>query len=92
MTSQNHSQDSLELTRLMLFPTTRLTIVIAIWNFRTVLETGRTSQLTTGTKRYNFMILETSGHHRSQDGQKKLDLGETLLHFDHGGRNSSHTQ
>lgn len=89
MTPQNYSQDSLKVTRLMLFPTTRITIVINIWNFRTILETRRTSQSVTRTKRYNFMILEISEHHWSQARQKKLDSGQTLLYFD---QKSSHNQ
>ncbi|VDO90440.1 unnamed protein product [Schistosoma margrebowiei] len=55
-------------------------------------ETGKTSQIATGMRRYNLAVLGISETHWTQVGQQRLNTGEMLLYSGHEEENAPHTQ
>ncbi|VDO68636.1 unnamed protein product [Schistosoma margrebowiei] len=76
----------------MFLLTTRVTIFIGTWNVRTILKTGRTSQIAAEMRRYDLVALEISETHCAKAGQKTLDPEEMLLYSGHEQENAPHTQ
>ena len=63
MTPHDVSQDSSEVTKPMLFPTTRATLFIGTWNVRTMWKSGKTSQTAVEMRKYKLTVLATSETH-----------------------------
>ncbi|VDP30999.1 unnamed protein product [Schistosoma margrebowiei] len=72
--------------------TTRAKNFVSTWNVRTMLETGKTSQIATEMERYNLAILGIIETHWTQAGQKRLATGEMQLCSGHEKENVPHTQ
>ena len=91
VTYHGENRDSSEITRPTLLLTTRTTIHIGAQSVRIKQESERTSEIATEMK-YNLTVLGISETHRTQAGNKRLDLGELLLYSGHEEENVSHTQ
>ncbi|KAH9590469.1 Craniofacial development protein 2 [Schistosoma haematobium] len=92
MTPHGESRVPSEATRPMPLLTTRATTFTDTWNVRTMWETGKTSQIATGMRRYNLAVLEISETYWTQTGQQRLNTREMLLYSGHEEENAPHTQ
>ncbi|CAI2734616.1 unnamed protein product [Schistosoma spindalis] len=92
MTPHDESRVPSEAMRPMPLLTTRATIFIGTWNVRTMLETGKTSQIATEMRRYNLAVLGISETHWTQAEQQRLNTKEMLLYSGQEEENAPHTQ
>ncbi|KAJ8346757.1 hypothetical protein SKAU_G00281580 [Synaphobranchus kaupii] len=86
------SQSRKEAVRPTPLLTPRTTTKIAIWNIRTMFESGKTVQVAQEMRNYNISLLGLGETRWLQAGQMRLSSGERVLYSGHTEDGAPHTE